>query len=173
MRGTRSPPGPPDAVPGPQVWAEYTRNATELVERLRALPKDDHATGAKAARDASGAFAAWTHRIEALPGPLAATAAELSRMAQLRAPRDHGKPVPLPPLAGTAMLFMAAASKDKTAAQTALMDALDDAMTPGGEFVAEELIVQVIPQAGDEFTCYSCFLVRHPSQLASARNGHS
>ncbi|HSO92595.1 MAG TPA: DUF4193 family protein [Arthrobacter sp.] len=30
-----------------------------------------------------------------------------------------------------------------------------------------------IPQAGDEFTCYSCFLVRHPSQPASARNGHS
>lgn len=52
-------------------------------------------------------------------------------------------------------------------------DALDDAMTPGGEFVAEELIVQVIPQAEDEFTCYSCFLVRHRSQLASEKNGHS
>ena len=52
-------------------------------------------------------------------------------------------------------------------------DALDDAMTPGGEFVAEELTVQVIPQAGDEFTCYSCFLVRHRSQLAREKNGHS
>ena len=52
-------------------------------------------------------------------------------------------------------------------------DALDDAMTPGGEFVAEELIVQVIPQAGDEFTCYSCFLVRHRSQIARGKNGHS
>ncbi|MET3810817.1 hypothetical protein ABIB14_001925 [Arthrobacter sp. UYEF3] len=113
--------GPENAVPGPEVWVEYTRNATELAERLRALPKDDHATWAKAARDASGAFAAWSHRIEAVPGPLAATAAELSRTAQLRAPRAHGKPVPLPSIAGTAMLFMAAASKDKTAAQTALM----------------------------------------------------
>jgi hypothetical protein len=113
--------GPEHAVPGPQVWAEYTRNATELVERLRAVPKDDHATWAKAARDASGTFAAWSHRIEAVPGPLAATAAELSRTAQLRAPRTHDKPVPLPSIAGTAMLFMAAASKDKTAAQTALM----------------------------------------------------
>ena len=45
-------------------------------------------------------------------------------------------------------------------------------MTPGGEFVAEELIVQVIPQAADEFTCYSCFLVRHRSQLAREKNGH-
>lgn len=52
-------------------------------------------------------------------------------------------------------------------------DALDDAITPGGEFVAEELIVEVIPQAEDEFTCYSCFLVRHRSQLAREKNGHS
>ncbi|RKR20777.1 DUF4193 domain-containing protein [Arthrobacter oryzae] len=52
-------------------------------------------------------------------------------------------------------------------------DALDDAMTPGGEIVAEELIVQVIPQAADEFTCYSCFLVRHRSQLAREKDGHS
>jgi hypothetical protein len=51
-------------------------------------------------------------------------------------------------------------------------DALDEAMTPGGEFVAEELIVQVIPQAEDEFTCYSCFLVRHRSQLARDKDGH-
>ncbi|WP_028277931.1 DUF4193 family protein, partial [Arthrobacter sp. I3] len=51
-------------------------------------------------------------------------------------------------------------------------DALDDTITPGGEFVAEELIVQVIPQAKDEFTCYSCFLVRHRSQLARERDGH-
>jgi hypothetical protein len=52
-------------------------------------------------------------------------------------------------------------------------DALDDAMTPGGEFVAEELVVQVIPQAEDEFTCYSCFLVRHRSQVAREKDGHS
>jgi hypothetical protein len=51
-------------------------------------------------------------------------------------------------------------------------DALDEAMTPGGEFVAEELIVQVVPQAEDEFTCYSCFLVRHKSQLARVKDGH-
>lgn len=52
-------------------------------------------------------------------------------------------------------------------------DALDDGLTPGGEIVSEELIVQVIPQAADEFTCYSCFLVRHRSQLARESNGHS
>lgn len=52
-------------------------------------------------------------------------------------------------------------------------DGLDDASSPGGEFVAEELIVQVIPQAEDEFTCYSCFLVRHRSQIARERDGHA
>jgi hypothetical protein len=50
-------------------------------------------------------------------------------------------------------------------------DALDEGDVPGGEFVAEELIVQVIPQKDDEFTCYSCFLVRHRSQIAREKNG--
>ena len=45
-------------------------------------------------------------------------------------------------------------------------DAVDEAVSPGGEFVAEEVTVQVIPQAEDESTCYSCFLVRHRSPLA-------
>jgi hypothetical protein len=113
--------GPEKATPSPQVWVEYTRNATALAEQLRSVPLDDHATWAKAARDVSGAFAAWSHRLEPTPGPLAATAAELSRTAQLRAPREHSKPVALPSIAGTAMLFLAASSKNKSAAQAALM----------------------------------------------------
>ena len=52
-------------------------------------------------------------------------------------------------------------------------DAPDTGLTPGGEIVSEELIVQVIPQAADEFTCYSCFLVKHRSQLAREKDGHS
>ena len=52
-------------------------------------------------------------------------------------------------------------------------DSLDDSIVPGGEFVAEELIVQVIPQAEDDFVCYSCFLVRHRSQIAREKNGHA
>lgn len=113
--------GPEKATPSPQVWVDYTRNATALAEQLRSVPLDDHATWAKAARDVSGAFAAWSHRLEPTPGPLAATAAELSRTAQLRAPREHSKSVALPSIAGTAMLFLAASSKNKPAAQAALM----------------------------------------------------
>lgn len=50
---------------------------------------------------------------------------------------------------------------------------MDSIGIPGGEFVAEELIVQVIPQADDEFTCHSCFLVRHRSQIALENDGHA
>lgn len=113
--------GAEKATPTPEMWVEYTRNATALAEQLRNIPRGDHATWAKAARDVSGAFAAWSHRLEPTPGPLAATAAELSRTAQLRAPQEHSKPVAMPSIAGTAMMFMAASSKNKTAAQTALM----------------------------------------------------
>lgn len=113
--------GPENSTPPAEMWVEYTRNAAALADQLRTIPRDDHATWAKAARDVSGAFAAWSYRLEPTPGPLAATAAELSRTAQLRAPRQHSKPVALPSIAGTAMLFMAASSKNKTAAQTALM----------------------------------------------------
>ncbi len=52
-------------------------------------------------------------------------------------------------------------------------DAMDDANVPGWEFVAEELIVQIVPQAEDEFTCYSCFLVRHRTQISRETNGHA
>ncbi|MBO1269208.1 DUF4193 domain-containing protein [Arthrobacter cavernae] len=52
-------------------------------------------------------------------------------------------------------------------------DGLDGSDSPGGEFVAEELIIAVIPQKEDEFTCYSCFLVRHRSQIAKEKDGHA
>ena len=124
-RRTVSRTGPENGTPPAEMWVEYTRNATALADQLRTLPRDDHATWAKAARDVSGAFAAWSYRLEPTPGPLAATAAELSRTAQLRAPRQHSKPVALPSIAGTAMLFMAASSKDKTAAQIGAHGAAD------------------------------------------------
>jgi hypothetical protein len=43
---------------------------------------------------------------------------------------------------------------------------------PGADLSGEELTVTVIPQKEDEFTCYSCFLVRHRSQIAREKAGH-
>ncbi len=42
---------------------------------------------------------------------------------------------------------------------------------PGADLSHEELAVQVLPRQSDEFTCTSCFLVHHRSQLARAGRG--
>ena len=42
---------------------------------------------------------------------------------------------------------------------------------PGADLSGEELSVRVLPRQADEFTCSSCFLVHHRSQLAFEKNG--
>jgi hypothetical protein len=42
---------------------------------------------------------------------------------------------------------------------------------PGADLSNEDLTVKVLPAQRDEFTCASCFLVHHRSQLAESRNG--
>ncbi|ALU39897.1 dUTPase [Kocuria flava] len=42
---------------------------------------------------------------------------------------------------------------------------------PGADLSNEELSVVVLPAQEDEFTCGSCFLVRHRSQIAEEKNG--
>lgn len=42
---------------------------------------------------------------------------------------------------------------------------------PGADLSGEELAVRVIPRQADEFTCTSCFLVHHRSQLVIDKNG--
>jgi hypothetical protein len=42
---------------------------------------------------------------------------------------------------------------------------------PGADLSGEELTVMIVPVQRDEFTCSSCFLVHHRSQLAREQNG--
>ncbi len=42
---------------------------------------------------------------------------------------------------------------------------------PGADLSGEELTVRVLPKQSDEFTCSSCFLVHHRSQLDSDEGG--
>lgn len=42
---------------------------------------------------------------------------------------------------------------------------------PGADLSNEELSVVVLPAQQDEFTCASCFLVRHRSQIAREEGG--
>ena len=48
-------------------------------------------------------------------------------------------------------------------------DAADSFELPGADLSGEELSVRVLPPQQDEFTCMSCFLVHHRSQLAEFR----
>jgi hypothetical protein len=42
---------------------------------------------------------------------------------------------------------------------------------PGADLSGEELSVRVLPRQADEFTCTSCYLVHHRSQLAYEKDG--
>ena len=50
-------------------------------------------------------------------------------------------------------------------------DTSDGVDVPDVDLSNEELTVVVIPERADEFTCASCFLVRHRSQIAREKNG--
>jgi hypothetical protein len=48
---------------------------------------------------------------------------------------------------------------------------LSDGTELPGAIVLDELVVEVVPQAADEFICGECFAVRHRSQAAKELNG--
>ena len=51
------------------------------------------------------------------------------------------------------------------------VEAAESFELPGADLSHEELTVRVLPRQADEFTCASCFLVHHRSQLAVVRDG--
>lgn len=51
------------------------------------------------------------------------------------------------------------------------VEAAESFELPGADLSHEELSVKVLPRQSDEFTCGSCFLVHHRSQLAEQRKG--
>lgn len=44
-----------------------------------------------------------------------------------------------------------------------------DLDVPGLDLIDEEMSVRILPKQEDEFTCMSCFLVKHRSQLVDAK----
>lgn len=82
-----------------------------------------------------------------------------------RALPEEERPLPLDELSP---------SKSTVRAQAIDVDEADlaDAFElPGADLSREELLVEVIPIQDDEFTCMSCFLVHHRSQLAREKDG--
>ncbi|PPB50333.1 DUF4193 domain-containing protein [Arthrobacter pityocampae] len=64
----------------------------------------------------------------------------------------------------------------RAALQTVVIDedeleAADSFDLPGADLSSEEIAVQILAAQADEFTCASCFLVRHRSQIALDRDG--
>jgi hypothetical protein len=61
--------------------------------------------------------------------------------------------------------------KSSTAIDLDPDDVAESLELPGADLSNEELSFAVIPRRSDEFTCSSCFLVHHRSQLAETRGG--
>ncbi len=53
------------------------------------------------------------------------------------------------------------------------VEAAESFELPGADLSHEELTVRVLPRQADEFTCGSCFLVKHRSQIAKTKDGQS
>ena len=51
------------------------------------------------------------------------------------------------------------------------VEAAESFELPGADLSHEELTVRVLPRQADEFTCASCFLVKHRSQIAKEKDG--
>jgi len=61
--------------------------------------------------------------------------------------------------------------KSSTAIDLDPDDVAESLELPGADLSNEELSFRVIPRQADEFTCSSCFLVHHRSQLAETKGG--
>ncbi|MFK0042360.1 relaxase/mobilization nuclease domain-containing protein [Paenarthrobacter sp. NPDC090517] len=114
-------PGREALQPTAEQWEKYTAEVGSLYERIKTVPVDDPAMWAQVARETSGAFAAWSLRTEAVPGPLADTAKALSRTAQLRRFPTKTERAPLPSAKGAGMLLMQSAVGPSTTAGEALL----------------------------------------------------
>ena len=115
-------PGREEAEPDFAMWDKHSRELAELRRQLRDVPVTDRSTWAHVAREAAGAFAAWSQRVEPVPGPLAATARDLARSAHIRAHQSRPKPVHLSSGAGiAAVLLQAAVGGRGTVAQSIVL----------------------------------------------------
>lgn len=102
-------PGREMREPDPGLWREVGADLERLREQLRSVPIQDRDTWARVARQTSGAFAAWSVRVEETPGPLAATADSLARTAELRRHPVHPQRAPKASASGAALLLLSAA----------------------------------------------------------------
>lgn len=114
-------PGREESEMNPEFFKMYAEDMTRLHEYIATIDPDDHVAWAHVARETSGAYAAWSRRLEPVPGPLARTSRTLARSAQLRPSQSRRRPVAMPSMVNTTALILAQASKGKNAAAEALL----------------------------------------------------
>jgi hypothetical protein len=88
---------------------------------------------------------------------------------------DYDTPKALPEEERALPLDELASPKSAARAEAIDVDEADlaDAFElPGADLSREELQVEIVPVQDDEFTCMSCFLVHHRSQLAREKDGN-
>ncbi len=105
----------------PQLWRQCEEDLAGWREHLRSVSVTDRDTWADVARDTAGAFAAWSYRVEPVPGPLAATADALARSAELKNTPLRSRPAGQAGAYGAAMLLATATSKGHGLAQQAML----------------------------------------------------
>ena len=145
-------PGREQHEPDPQLWQRYGDELAALRDQLRRVPAEDTATWAHVARETSGAFAAWSLRVEPTPGPLAATARQLARSAQLHANQVRPRRAGLPSAAGVALLLASAGRGGRGAVGEAVLlrqlantaQALHDAHVAAGEARTAQALADVV-----------------------------
>lgn len=114
-------PGREQQEPGAELWREYTDQVTKLRDDLSRVDPNDRATWARVARETSGAFAAWSQRVEPTPGPLADASRTLARTAQIRARDVKSRTAGVRSIAGAAkVLSMASTGGQGTQAEAML-----------------------------------------------------
>jgi len=166
LRGRRVvSPGRELTTPDPQMWDRYTREITELRERLRSVPVDDRDTWAMVAREAAGALAAWSNATEPEPGHLAAASDALATSAQtFRRPLQPQR-VAKVSLTGAAMLLASATTGGQGAVAQAVMlrqlvrlaQALFDASRAAGQ---AQCAAQIAAAERDHFRAVAARLPR-------------
>lgn len=114
-------PGREESEMKPEFFKMYAEDMTRLHEYIATIDPDDHAAWAHVARETSGAYAAWSRRLEPVPGPLARTSRTPARSAQLLPSQSRRRPVAMPSMVNTTALILAQANKGKNAAAEALL----------------------------------------------------
>jgi len=134
----------PRVTVGDEHLVACTREIEAMRAHLASLDPNDRAGWAHAARQTSGALAAWSNRVEAKPGRLARSSDALARYSQTRAHVEApavGRAAARPSLRGTTLMLMTAADNGRGRAAEAVLvrqllktaQAIHDAQVASGQ----------------------------------------